>query len=145
MKFTFDHPRGFTAPACHDDAFTAPMSYSANLADTNIAIKSNGQPFYHDGKVVLLFAQKASPGTFASRKGKLRKASAVATIKSQRWFAPEGEAHARKMDRFQRGWLATKAGVMTRLVDPATVATTREPARKKPRTAAQMDRARCTA
>lgn len=112
MSFTFDHPRGFSAIPCHDDAFTGPMSYSANLADTNIAVKSNGQPFYRDGKVVLLFPQKASPGTFASRGGKLRKAGAVATIKSQRWQAPEGEAHARKMDRFDRGWLATKAGAM---------------------------------
>ncbi len=119
MKFTFDHPRGFAAIPCHDEAFTGPMSYSAHLSDTNLAIKSDGTPFYHDGKAVLLFPQKASPGTFASRGGKLRKASAISTIKAQRWMAPEGEAHARRMDRFTRGWLATKAGLMTRLADPA--------------------------
>ena len=119
MKFTFDHPRGFAAIPCHDEAFTGPMSYSAHLSDTNLAIKSDGTPFYHDGKAVLLFPQKASPGTFASRAGKLRKASTISTIKAQRWMAPEGEAHARRMDRFTRGWMATKAGLMTRLADPA--------------------------
>jgi hypothetical protein len=111
--------KGFTAPACHDEFFAAPMSYSAHLADANLEIKADGTPRYKNGKAVLLFPQKASPGTFASRGGKLRKSSAIASIKAQRWFAPEGEAHARRMDRFTRGWIATKAGLMTRLADPA--------------------------
>jgi len=116
-RFLFDLPRPGTAArdgtwrkASHAATFTEPMEYSAGLANANIATSADGRPLHTpDGKVLLLFPSKGSPGTFGKVKGKLVKAKAQSSIKSQRWHHPHEEqrtiAKQSRRNRLLAGWL----------------------------------------
>jgi len=116
-RFLFDLPRPGTAArdgtwrkASHAATFTEPMEYSAGLANANIATSADGKPLHTpDGKVLLLFPSKGSPGTFGKVKGKLVKAKAQSSIKSQRWHHPHEEqrtiSRQARRNRLLVGWL----------------------------------------
>lgn len=119
-RFIFDQPRPGTAAAdgtwrkaSHAATFTEPMELSSGMANANIAVSADGRPLHtSDGKVLLLFPSKGSPGTFGMVKGKLVKASTQSSIKSQRWHNPHEQsrtaAQALRRERMLTGSLFWK-------------------------------------
>jgi hypothetical protein len=86
-------PRGFAAPLSHDAYFTEPLALASGLANAPDELR------------------KASPGTFGSIQGRLRKAKSASSIRSQRWHSPSGQNKAARVDRLM-------AGTMARLLHP---------------------------
>lgn len=147
-RFVFDLSRPGTVcrdgrwrKASHAETFTEPMEYSAGLANANIATSADGKPLHTpDGKLLLLFPAKGSPGTFGKVKGKLVKAKAQSSIKSQRWHHPHEQAkttaHAMRRERFLTGWLAHKPqAARVKVKDLEHAVTTRGDAEQKRRLA----------
>ena len=104
-------PRGFSRPLSHAETITEPMELSSGLANANIATDERGRPLWKDGKVrkIIENLREFSPGTFGTVKGRLTKAKAQSSIKSQRWHHPHEEqrtiAKQGRRDRLLVGWL----------------------------------------
>lgn len=136
-RFIFDLPPAW-AHTSHAETFTEPMEYSAGMANANIATSADGKPLHTpDGKLLLLFPAKASPGTFGKVKGKLIKAKAQSSIKSQRWHHPREQsattAHAQRRQRFITGRLFWKPAAKVKTKDLEHAVTERGDAEQKRR------------
>lgn len=92
------HPELRPVPRSHHEVITEPLELSSGLANANIQVDENGRPRYWRGEILKVIDNlpEFTPGTFASVKGRLRKARTKSTLVQHRWHDPAGPSKTRR-------------------------------------------------